>query len=274
MTKWTNICVRPGAICVLLARVLAFSVCLATASNAQTGGRERPVAVRGRVVDDVTRQGIAGALVSVVNDSRILASETTDSAGYLNLLVPSSTSLSIDVRRLGYQPTSMRIGADELSTPLTIAMHLAPQTLGEVAVVSTGWRSSRLAGFEERARLKAGGTYLTREDIDMWHPRRASDLMRRVTGVQLWDSSGTLLAISGRGYKVDGLRGNAMANCVMRVGVDGQVKEWGFAMDLIDPESIHGIEIYRGPGSIPAQFNGLRTDSACGLIMLWTRSGH
>lgn len=265
---------RLRAICFVLARVLALSMCHATTSTAQSEGRERQVAVRGHVVDDVTRQGIAGASVSVLNDSRILASATTDSAGYLNLLVPSSTSLSIDVRRLGYQPTSMRIGAAELGTPLTIGMHVAPQTLGEVAVVSTGWRSSRLASFEERARLKAGGTYITREDIDAWHPRRASDLMRRVTGVKLWDSSGTLLAISGRGYKVDGLRGNPMANCVMRVGVDGQVKEWGFAMDMIDPESIHGIEIYRGPGSIPAQFNGLRTDSACGLIMLWTRSGH
>jgi hypothetical protein len=51
--------------------------------------------------------------------------------------------------------------------------------------------------------------------------------MRRVMGVKLIDSSGVILAASTRGMKVDLKRaGLRDAPCIMRIGVDGQIKEW------------------------------------------------
>ena len=66
------------------------------------------------------------------------------------------------------------------------------------------------------------------------------------------------------------MRGRARA---ARVGVDGQIKEWGFPMDTIDPNHIHGIEVYNGPATIPSEYSGMRTDAYCGLVMIWTRMG-
>ena len=55
------------------------------------------------------------------------------------------------------------------------------------------------------------------------------------------------------------------------MAVDGQLREWGFAVNNIAPEEIHGIEIYPGPATIPAEFASMKRDANCGLIMIWTR---
>jgi hypothetical protein len=62
-----------------------------------------------------------------------------------------------------------------------------------------------------------------------------------------------------------------LADCPLQVAVDGQLKEWGYAVNAIPPEEIHGIEIYPGPASIPAEYASMRRDANCGLIMIWTR---
>jgi hypothetical protein len=58
----------------------------------------------------------------------------------------------------------------------------------------------------------------------------------------------------------------------MAVGVDGQLKEWGFSVDEITPNEIHGIEVYSGPSTMPREFATLRPDGYCGLVMIWTRA--
>lgn len=159
---------------------------------------------------------------------------------------------------------------------LVIGLTRSAPTLSTVEVVEHEPLSTRLSGFEERARVKAGGTYIKREQIEAWHPIHTADLMRRVLGVKLIDSAGIMLASSDRGEKVDltsAATACSWAPCVMRVGVDGQMKEWGFPMDAIDPNHIHGIEVYNEPASIPSGYSGVRTDAYCGLVMIWTRMG-
>jgi hypothetical protein len=53
--------------------------------------------------------------------------------------------------------------------------------------------------------------------------------------------------------------------------IDGHLREWGFAVNSIAPEEIHGIEVYPGPGTIPAEYASMSRDSSCGLIAIWTR---
>jgi hypothetical protein len=53
--------------------------------------------------------------------------------------------------------------------------------------------------------------------------------------------------------------------------VDGYLREWGFAVNSIPPEQIHGIEIFPGPGTIPAEYASMSRDASCGLVAIWTR---
>jgi hypothetical protein len=56
----------------------------------------------------------------------------------------------------------------------------------------------------------------------------------------------------------------------MQLGVDGELR-YGFNLDTLAPEDIHGIEVYPGPATVPAEFASMRGTSRCGLVMGWTR---
>ncbi len=113
-------------------------------------------------------------------------------------------------------------------------MTAVTQTLATVTVRDTANSLSRfLSGFDRRLANHAGSaTFITREEID-----KREDL----------------------------------ANCALQVAVDGQLKEWGFAVNSIPPKEVHGIEIYPGAATIPAEYASMRRDASCGLIMIWTR---
>jgi hypothetical protein len=57
----------------------------------------------------------------------------------------------------------------------------------------------------------------------------------------------------------------------LRVVVDGHLREWGFAVNTLTPEEIHGIEVYPGPGTIRAEYASISRDASCGLVAIWTR---
>ena len=50
--------------------------------------------------------------------------------------------------------------------------------------------------------------------------------------------------------------------------IDGQYQP-GFELDLIPPNDIEGIELYKGSSETPPQFN--RMNAVCGVIVVWTR---
>lgn len=115
-------------------------------------------------------------------------------------------------------------------------------------------------------------SYITRANIEKWRSARTSDVLRRASSVTIIDSAGVPLPASRRGTKVTvGGGGIDVVPCVLQTVVDGTPKEWGFAVNNIPPETIHGIEVYPGPATIPAEYAGLKRDGYCGLIMIWTR---
>ena len=76
-----------------------------------------------------------------------------------------------------------------------------------------------------------------------------------------------------RGYERQGADG-AVAVCWPRVIVDGVVVSTGGAEPaeidaLVDPSRIEGMEVYRRPAELPAEFGGAQ--SGCGVIVVWTK---
>jgi hypothetical protein len=63
-----------------------------------------------------------------------------------------------------------------------------------------------------------------------------------------------------------------LAPCYMAIGIDGQIKDWGFSVDEVDPHDIYGIEVYSGPATLPREFASLFGGAYCGLVMIWTRA--
>jgi hypothetical protein len=178
-------------------------------------------------------------------------------------------------RRVGYAPESLSVSFDpQRADTLEFVMHPTVTALDRLDVVDAPLISPRLQGFESRRARKNGGQFVTRETIERQMPQVTSDLLRRLQGVRIVDSMGVQLPVSTRGPKptLMGRGASPTAHCVLRVAVDGQLKEPYFPMNTITVADVHGIEVYSGPANLPPEFGGSRRDAGCGLIMIWTRS--
>jgi hypothetical protein len=251
----------------------------ACAVTAQAQPSYRLVSVR--VTDAGTQAPLPGARVTV--DGIVDRSWTTDAKGSTLLAVARGTRAVLQVRRIGYAPATVPSPALGDSTGIAVALIRAVQSLDTTRVLGE-IRSEFLEGFESRrARGNGAATFITRADIEKRMSIRTIDIVRRAVGTRVIDSSGVLLVASSRGSKpvFGSLRpakasekaNDDLAPCIMRIAVDGNVMEWGYSLDNIEPKEIHGIEVYPGPATIPVQFGGLRKDAGCGLVMLWTRRG-
>ena len=126
-------------------------------------------------------------------------------------------------------------------------------------------------------RMVGIGAFITRDDIERRHPQRASDLLRTVTGLRvIMGESGfdkpvitmgrnPVVSRSGRSSSP------TLANdCSVSYYVDGSYVPSGtFHMDDMSPFMIEAIEVYRGPSETPARLR--QRDTACGVIVIWTR---
>jgi hypothetical protein len=148
----------------------------------------------------------------------------------------------LQLRRIGYAPVTVNSETSGDGAAVRIAMTPAAQTLDTTKVVGDA-TSTMLAGFEGRRMRRNGtATFITREQIEKQMAIRTIDVVRRAVGTRVIDSSGVL-------------------------------REWGFSLDGIEPKEIHGVKVYPGPATIPAEFGGMRKDAYCGLVMIWTRRG-
>lgn len=235
------------------------------------------------VLDDATDAALPGVAVSIAGQP---GERVTDQRGRFVYAPERPGKVVFLLRRLGYTPGTLTVDATAGDTTrVTFAMTAVTQTLATVTVRDTANSLSRfLTGFDRRLANHSGSaSFITREEIDKRDPYETTDILRRVTSITIADSMGVQMAVSRRSqkptYKNTRGPGGAinqvgvldLANCPLQVAVDGQLKEWGFAVNSIPPKEIHGIEIYPGAATIPAEYASMRRDAACGLIMIWTR---
>jgi TonB family protein len=185
---------------------------------------------------------------------------TDDSGRFVVPSIPHGTA-TIAVRRIGYRPTTIET---PIPSPVALAFLLetAPVQLAKVVVQD---RKSQyqgpLAPFLRR-RDQGFGRFITRDDIEKRNAIRTTDLLRTVPGVMVGPSRG------GFSQTVR-IRAN---NCSPLVWLDGTPALAGYLdIDSFDPNTLDGIEIYSGLGSVPVELRGPRGEERCGVIALWSR---
>jgi outer membrane cobalamin receptor len=194
----------------------------------------------------------------------------TSDSGEFQINGAPSGRVSVFVRRLGYFPRSKHVTlnpGDALQ--LTFFLDEMGEQLDSVLVSAQPVTSPRMMDFHER-QAGGNGIFISREDIERRHFQRAVDIFRSVVGVRIVTdaSGGNTRIVSGR---MNGPGGrNASRSCAMQFYIDGAFISPGtFSIDEITPDQIEAIEIFRGPSEIPARFR--QTDTACGLVIIWTR---
>lgn len=249
--------------------LLALLATSMSAVVAQDAPRSGGAILRGVTIDSA---GAPLAGVEVLVGARGLRAISDDS-GRFRFAIPEAGTHMVTARRMGLAPESLStvLRAGDTSF-VRITLRSQAAEIGGVAVEGAAI-PARLQGFEHRRARKNGAQFITRQDIDRSMPNSLSDLLRRAPGIKIIDSAGVMLAISSRGPKIVMVANRPIpVQCVVRIGVDGNLKEPYFPMNTIIQEAVYGIEVYPGASTIPLEFGGARKDAECGLIMIWTRT--
>lgn len=241
-----------GRVTIFLA-ALAASLLSPARAAAQAAGE-----VSGTVVDSASGVGIALADVAVEGSARHVL---TDEHGSFRLTGVGGAPLMLRVRRLGFEPRALPVGAVRSRASLTIRLVPSLRYLDAVLVRAERKKySGRLAGYYGRLEHRTQGLFISREDLDREKPTQLTDMLQRQPGVRITRGRPGAQSIRMRGRE-----------CRPLVWLDGAAMPAGDVdLDSFSPASLEGIELYLG-SSAPAGFQAARGQSECGTVLLWSR---
>jgi hypothetical protein len=233
--------------------------------------------VTGRVIDSETGAAIAGVEITEVGTNRRTVS---DEMGDFELSELSPGVVQLTLRHVGHHQQSIQLELRRgqmlqlppevpQMAPLDVAL-LEPVVIeGERIEV----RELRLRQFYAR-REQGSGSFVTRDELEQWHPLYMTDILRRMRGVRVvpnphYGSRDSRRFIVESSRTAERIWGGA---CPPLYFLDGVLI--GDAGDndidvVLSTNNIEAIEAYSGPSQMPAAFN--MPGSRCGVIAFWTR---
>ncbi|HKV50817.1 MAG TPA: carboxypeptidase regulatory-like domain-containing protein, partial [Gemmatimonadaceae bacterium] len=175
--------------------------------------------------------------------------------------LPAGTQ-SVEVREIGFSPKRFAVDLSP-RRPSTLTAMLDERTNVLKTMEITAKRGSQIAGFDQRK--KSGlGYYMDLDQIEKSGAISSTDLFRQVPGLTVaWD---------GEGYSVQVNRNLTGASCPVQYYIDGSpFLSMGDDLDqVVRPEEIAAIEVYKSSIETPAQFQGA-DGGPCGTIVIWTK---
>lgn len=213
--------------------------------------------MRGRIIDHAGMKPVGDAEVVLAEAGRTVRS---DSAGKFVFRAVRGGPITLRVRALGYSSQVVTFDLpDNQEVERVISLEAAVQTLEGVAVTAAPSSGYRLVGFERRSQT-GRGQYLNEAQLKELNAHSVPEALRSLRGV-LYECGG------GGGCYVRMAR--APMRCLPDYIVDNQLmNDFGPLTPIRD---VVGIEVYSGPGDVAGEFAG--SNAACGVIVLWTRSG-
>jgi len=251
------------------------AVSFVAAGLAGRAGSASGQAVSGRVLDVVTDSAIVLARVRLLDSAGVALSYTVSgNEGWFLLAAPGPGRYYLHAESGFYK--------ERLDGPLVLAAgdtalisyHLEPDPAGLDPIIVEA-RSRRIAlqraGFYERERTGLG-RFLTREKIEARSARYITDLFAAMPGVTLVRGQfgrREVIFRSGLRFATGGVEA-----CYPRVFIDGMMRALGGSTptgldDLLRPDEVEAVEVYRGAAEIPGQYGG--SMAGCGVILIWTR---
>ncbi len=241
--------VRRVIACLILA-LATTQPAAAQSRSARADSATNPCIIAG-VVEDALHQAVSGARVRVVG--------TTDSAFTENngafRLVSCGAKRRLAVKRLGFVPDTSAIADNAQQHAVTL--RALPVALSATTVeVRPGGIGLLSSGFHER-RERGFGVFLGPEQLARRFASNITQLLRGLPGVSVDSRPGTQMRVTVRQC------GNPS------IWMDGVRMRGGYALEVIDPQNIDGIEVYRGFSELPSQFHD---PSGCGAVVFWSKT--
>lgn len=272
----------------LRARLVAAAclICTAAPATAQT--------ISGVVRDMESDAPVAGAAVTVSFDGGLrLGAIVTDSAGRFVVRAWRAGDFRLDVERVGFQNRSIVVAAAlGERVEIVIPLHASAALLDTIEVqarVRPQLAESGLGGFEERRRwgeLLGIGRFLGPQQLA--GAGSMETVLGNIPGLRLENHPacpGVKMVVSGRSFMSIRNLGRPAGRCsdmtpqretelgICRVsfivdGVPARLSGSERIDDLVLASLVAGIEVYRTPAELPAEYSG--SNSRCGVVAIWT----
>ncbi|MEX2179275.1 MAG: TonB-dependent receptor [Gemmatimonadaceae bacterium] len=216
-----------------------------------------------RLLSGVVRDSLGAAIVAAsvaLNDE----ATRTDSAGTFVLVLPRADSITIVIRRMGYEQMTFTLSTDDAAgNTVEVVLNQVAHALGSVEVQGMEVRASTmLRNFDER-RAQGIGRFISREEIERRNPSQLSQMLRDQAGLIVYPPRNGTTPIQFAMYQ--------SRTCQPSIFVDGQYAA-GIDINTVHPFDIEGVEIYRTLGSVPPEFiRGGGAGRFCGAIAIWTK---
>jgi len=247
----------------LIRLVVLVALTLATPLPGPQGSGESRGRIRGSVADSAGQP--LGGVELLLHDLRMTVRTRADGRFEFPRVAPGI--YVITARHIGYSPVTWPFRLQD-SVTLGFRLHRAVTTLPLVVVNGEVKRmTATLVGFYERLRSSGAprSSFITREEIEKRNPWRTSDLIR--------DRGARAVACLRGVIYLDGVPMPGGSPFDPPAGKRRTVPDSRTAVDIVSPGEIEAIEIYRGPATIPSQFNATSptgTRPGC-VILIWTR---
>ena len=154
-----------------------------------------------------------------------------------------------------------------LDTTLTVTRLAQSLTPVRVQGSARSRAMTELAGFELR-RIRGFGNYLTADAIEKLTLPDLAATLALMPGMHIeYGTSGSPTPM---------LHGTSGGTCMPNFYLDGApfkvdaARPFADLSAMVRPENIRGIELYKNPGLIPAQFD-MTSSTGCGSIVIWTK---
>ncbi len=214
--------------------------------------------VAGVVYDYDGGHALSEVTVSLQGERGTIGTRRTDAQGRFAFVDVPPGTYALTLTLLGHvtlhDTLDVQEGAD---TEVVSELSISPIPLDPIVTVVP--RRPLLQGFERR-RKTGRGAYLGREEIVGMNAVRVGDLLRGFAGT-------SVVRLDHGGYGVrmrDGCAPSIWVNGVRTV--NDRRSEIGLD-EIVEPLEVVGIEVYRDPAAMPAQF----TTGSCGAVLFWTR---
>lgn len=235
-------------------------------------GPDPTTTLTGRVLEGGSGQPVEGAGVEL--NGNVVAVSGGDGRFRASRVPIIWGSNQIQVSRLSYlnETSDLWIADPNETIDLSITLHPEPIEVGGVVVEGDRRRrlfERRMRPFYER-RERGSGDFFTRSEIEERSPVEFTDLLRHLPGVVLTQNDFSVQIRFSRAMRsLGGGTGCSSPLIFLDGALIGGAGDYVNLDNLVRPDQVEGIEVYKGPSQVPPQFN--MTGSACGVIVIWTR---